>query len=374
MWTKLKEWLPVTWKAWVGWLLMAAAVAAINNYFGTDYPKPPMPAFGWVQDQEAVEEVSTTLRFKVFADTPAGKADIVLADKVYQWDVVREYVPDGAPVKNQGQVGSCVAFGTNNAVYRAMAYNRKIGNTDDGPYEIVEEITYAGSRVEVGQGRIRGDGSVGAWAADWIRAKNHKGGFLKRGVYLDGKYDLAKYSETRCRAWGSSGVPDDLEPLVIERYVGEITQIKSAEECKKALAQGYGVAVCSSQGFSMKRDSRGVAPAQGTWQHCMCIDGYHVEGGQLFFHIENSWGPDSHTGPVGWGNPSTAGFWAVGTIVDRMIKSGGDTWAFSSIQGFPARSPNWFVQVAPPVRKFRPAIQVARNSRNEPCVLSLLCP
>ena len=31
------------------------------------------------------------------------------------------------------------------------------------------EVIYGGSRVEIGGGRIRGDGSIGAWAARWVR-------------------------------------------------------------------------------------------------------------------------------------------------------------------------------------------------------------
>jgi hypothetical protein len=203
--------------------------------------------------------------------------------------------------------------------------------------DIAEEVTYAGSRVEIGKGRISGDGSVGAWAAQFVQ----KWGVVAREVH--GKYDLTNYDQARCRAWGRTGVPDDLEPTARNHPVSSITQIKTLDELKKALSQGYGVAVCSDQGFSYQRDARGVARAQGSWAHCMCIDGYHTdENGKLFFHIENSWGDKTHTGPTGWGNPSTAGFWADSATVQRMLNAG-DTWAFSGVKGFPARESIWFV-------------------------------
>lgn len=365
MWESIKPFLPDTWKKIVGYLCLALAIAAINKAFDLAIPTP-QPSFGWVEDKEAVEQVSETLRFKVFSDTPAGQNQLELPSHVYQWEVVREYVPDGPPCLNQNPVGSCVSFGTNNAIYRTMAYNRKVGNTEEGPHLLVEEVTYAGSRVEIGGGRIRGDGSVGSWAATFA----NKYGFLPRGVYLNGKYDLTTYSPSLCRKWGDAGVPDDLEPLVKEHYVGEITQVKSLESLKKALAQGYGVAVCSGQGFSMTRNAKGIASAQGSWAHCMCIDGYHTEGGEDYFHIENSWGASAHTGPVGWGNPTTAGFWTTGSVVARMISTGGDTWAFSSIKGFPARNPDWFVQANPK----RIDTRFAANWRTKRCDTFLLCP
>ena len=107
------------------------------------------------------------------------------------------------------------------------------------------------------------------------------------------------------------------------------------------LASGYGIAVCSAQGFSMRRDARGVAAPSGTWNHCMCLDGYAVlPGGEEFGHLVNSWGPDTHTGPVGWGEPGTEGFWADAGAVAGMLAAG-DSWAFSHLQGFPAQKIDW---------------------------------
>ena len=341
---KLKTLIPDTARKWLAWVIVAAAIWGVNRWLGSDFPAPPTPSFGWVRDDVAVEQVSQGLRFKVFTDTPAGQADKPLPAAVYLWEAYRKIDPAGPPVKNQGPVGSCVSFGTNNAILRSMAcdivYNRRAFEIKD----IAEEVTYAGSRVEIGGGKIRGDGSVGAWAAQFVQ----KFGIVSREKH--GAYDLSKYDTARCRSWGNSGVPNDLEAVAKEHPVAEITKVRNWAEAKKALAQGYGIAVCSDQGFSMTRNANGVARASGSWAHCMCLDGYHTDGAKEYGHIENSWGGSAFSGPVGWGNPSPAGFWADSSVVDRMLKAG-DSWAFSGVKGFPARDSDWFVSL--PDRKTR---------------------
>lgn len=336
----MEKYLPKNWKEIAGWavVMLASALAGWLGY-GTFVPvPPPVPIFGWVDKPEEVEAVAKKLRFKVFSDTEAGQAEDPLPDRVYLWQVFKKIDPKGPPTKNQNPVGSCVSFGTNNAITRTMAFEIVVQKKNFEFKDIAEEVTYAGSRVEVGGGRINGDGSVGAWAAKFVK----DWGVVSREKH--GEYDLSSYDPARCRAWGKSGVPDTLEQIARSHPVQTITQIKTWAEAKRALANGYGIAVCSNQGFTMQRDSRGVARASGSWPHCMCFDGYHTEGSQEFVHVENSWGPSLHTGPVGWGEPSTSGFWAESSVAARMLAQN-DSWAFSAVKGFPARKLDWFVQL-----------------------------
>lgn len=379
---KFKILVPDTWKKALAYALVALAVYGVNAWLGTDIPTPTPPdifktgqiadgepaySFGWVRDDNEVKAVASTLPFQVFADTPAGQVVADPPDRFYQWEVWKKHDPRGPPAKNQGSVGSCVSFGTNNAIARTLVCQIVMMRANEELKDIAEEVTYAGSRVEIGGGKIRGDGSVGAWAAQFV--KNY--GVVSREKH--GKYDLSNYDQARCRQWGQSGVPDDLEPIAREHPVKEITLVKSLDELKKAISQGYGVAVCSNQGFSMTRDSRGVAKVQGSWAHCMCIDGYHTDtDGRVYFHIENSWGPDAHRGPVGWGNPSTAGFWAEAAVVQRMLNAG-DTWAFSGVRGFPARESVWFVKLSQPATTRVASLSLERSPPCEAYLLSL-CP
>jgi hypothetical protein len=241
---------------------------------------------------------------------------------VYNFEVDGDnsYVAEGIGVHN------CVSFGTNTAVERTMASEIIAGEPEEFRF-LAEEVTYGGSRVEVGGGQINGDGSVGAWAADWFR----RWGGVARGVY--GSYDLREYSEVVCRQFGKQGVPALLETEAKVHPVSDTTLVTSWQDAMRFLAAGYGIAVCSDQGFTMQRDARGICYPSGTWQHCVCADGYVADVDDGYIHIENSWDENAHTGPVGWGDPSSAGFWAPRKTFERMLRQR-DTWAFAGVSGW----------------------------------------
>lgn len=292
---------------------------------------------GWVDDQEAVTEIATSLEFPFWGLTPAAQVSMgALPDHVFTWEVYEKITGKPWPSRNQGKVGSCVSFGTSAAIEGVMSHEILRGEPE-AMMDLCQEVCYAGSRVEIGKNKIRpsSDGSIGAWAAEFSK----QWGVIDRGIY--GKHDLTQYNQERCRAWGGTGVPDDLEPEVRKHPVKEVTLVRNWDSFKQALGQGYCVSICSSQGFSMTRDRDGHASPRGVWQHCMAGLGYKT-GRREGAWICNSWGPDAHTGPVGEGNPPTCGFWADADVVDKMLRQG-DSWAFSGVQGFPARVINWMI-------------------------------
>lgn len=316
------------------WIVGFLTGGKVVDHGGDDFDVPN--AFGWIENKDEVKRVAEEDEIKSFSGTPAFVESAEIPKSVYLWEAYRDIYGENPPVQNQGSVGSCVGFGASRAHERSLAAQIKNGDAFVFRH-VVEEAVYALSRVQVGGGRIRGDGSVGAWAASaFVRF-----GGLPRGEYLNGKYNLTKYSESLCRSWGNSGLPNDLIPVVREFPVGGSAKVESWAEAKKAMANGYGIFVCSNQGFSRNRDSRGVASPQGRWAHCMVLDGYHTdEMGREYGHFENSWGERFHVGPVGWGSPNTGGFWADASVVSRML-SAGDSWAVSSVSGFPPRRINW---------------------------------
>lgn len=303
--------------------------------------KPEPNAFGWTKDPEEVKTVLATMLRPVFATTPAGQSQEPLPAEAFLWDAYKKLFGRLPPVHDQNPVGSCVSFGSSRAYERSLAV--QIVRGEQFEYrDLCEEAIYALSRVEIGGGRIRGDGSVGVWAAKGFTVY----GGLPRGIYdVNGKrFDLSQYDPGRCREWGRYGLPDALEPEAKRFPAGDCAQVKTIDELKRALSQGYGVFICSGQGFTKQRDQNGICRASGSWSHCMACDGYHIENGRTYFRIENSWGPDYHVGPTGWGNPNTGGFYAEERVVAGML-SEGDSFAVSAVKGFPAQRPlDWLVK------------------------------
>ena len=288
---------------------------------------------GWIPDPAEVDRIAGMQPYPTFSDTPASRVARI-PNEVFLWKFYEANAAKPWPSRNQGGVGSCVSFGTAAAIEATMSAEIFNGDIEE-QRDLCQEVIYGGSRVEIGGGRVGGDGSIGAWAAEFVRIY----GVIDRGIY--GKYDLTKYDERRCREWGNRGVPDDLEPEVKKHPIQTVTMVRTWEDAKAALAQGYGIAICSGQGFTMQRDADGFARASGSWAHCMALLGYQQgkrEGGWIC----NSWGPSAHTGPGGAGDPPPCGFWADAATINRMLGEK-DSWAFSAVQGFPLRKIRWYI-------------------------------
>jgi hypothetical protein len=286
--------------------------------------------FGWIADPAAVAAVNLPIGF---ADTPAFREPYTGPDDVYLWDAARKATGDVLPARDQGPVGACVGFGAAAAVEHLICVQIANGAREEFR-PVSPEVIYAGSRVEIGGGRVRGDGSIGAWAARFVS----EFGVLPRGFY--GRLDLTVYDPARCRQLGVTGVPDDLEPRLKDHPVRSVANVRSWDECRAAVRNGYPVLVCSSQGFTMTRDADGACRPSGTWMHAMAVIGVRGEPRPGAFLL-NSWGPNAHRGPRVPADAPVAGFWADAAVIDRMLRQG-DSWAFSRFAGFPSRKLDWY--------------------------------
>ena len=318
---------------------VVVAADPVLDEFG---PTPPDARFanGWVKDEDAVRAVAATLTHPVFADTPAGKVGAV-PDRVCLWDHAKTAIGRHVPTRDQGGVGSCVSFGAACAVEYGECVTRvaalKAGQPPPDFRDIAQEVIYGGSRVQIGGGRIRGDGSVGAWAAQWCQQY----GSVPRGKYDD--YDLSRYSEATCRKFGSGGCPPTLVPTAKLAPTKSISQVKTVAEAKAAIASGYPITVASDVGFGQSgpytRNAKGQLRASGSWAHQMCLIAYDKDSG---FYCMNSWGEKWVNGPTGPGDPPPGGFYIEEATVARMLAQG-DSWAFGDQVGFPGRQLDWVV-------------------------------
>lgn len=291
--------------------------------------------WGWHKNPAEVAKVQNRLKHPMFLTSDCSMSASEIPDYIYLWKAAEKVLGSKLPARNQGQVGSCVSFGTAAAVEHSMLVEILNGDPEEFKPLCQEEI-YGGSRVTIGGGQLRGDGSVGAWAAEYV----HKYGILARGKY--GSINCEEYNEELCRLWGKKGVPDELIPEIKLHPVKTTSLVRNFEEAKKALASGYGISVCSNQGFDgMDRDNDGFATARGEWGHCMALIGYQT-GNRPGGFILNSWGNNSHTGPNGAGDPPSAGFWVDSKIIDRMLAEQ-DSWAFSCVEGFPVKKLHFLI-------------------------------
>jgi hypothetical protein len=319
---------------------------------------------GWKPDPEAKAAFIRTLKYPLFATTPAGAVDVPSDAEVFLWKYAEQAwakyngsakTTQRYPNIDQGNAGICVGGGSKHAEDVLTAALQEYDHAIEGWEPIAVEAIYAESRMvgrrKMGerqwQRQMAGkDGSNGSWAAE---AATTAGNLVMQPY--DGA-DLSRLDPARAQTWGESGVPAKLQPLAKQKLVKHATQVKSWEDCRRALAQRYTIILCSSVGFNKPntksgyvnpgtRDANGFIKPNGRWDHCMALIG--MQGGD---HpggfILNSWGDKAHAGPVGKGDPPVAGFWADANVIDQMCSAEqSECYAFSGFDGFPARKLEW---------------------------------
>jgi len=225
--------------------------------------------------------------------------------------------------------GDCVSHSTRNAVDVTRSHEIIGGDREEFVARSATEAIY-GSRGHGGQGMSC---SVAA------RFVHQNGGILLRKDY--GFVDLSKYDGMLGAGWGRRGVPDDVVKEGQKHQVTTISNIRTVEEARDAIANGYAISVCSGYGFSSRRDKHGIAKRSGGWSHAMAwvaMDDTREILDETLFLVQNSWGvwnggPKRHDQPDG-------SFWIKEKDARGML-SGGGAWVFSDVDGFPARKVDW---------------------------------
>lgn len=283
---------------------------------------------GWVDDHKAVDQVMGALPHPIFGVTARPIQDTGKGKVVLHYQAVRQVV--GKDICHAQTIGDCVSQGYGLLVDYLKCIQITQGQRAEFKGETSTEVIYAGSRWEIGQGRIgRADGSIGAWAAKFITDF----GTLARGKY--GNIDLSVYDGNRARSWGAPGrgVPDELEPTLLEHTVKTVSMVTSYEEARDSIANGYPVAVCSNRGFTQSRDRDGFARPAGSWGHCMLFIAVDDAFGRPGLLCMNSWGPDWIDGPKRHDQPDGS-FWVDADVVNGMLRQQ-DSFAASGFNGYP---------------------------------------
>lgn len=311
-----------------------------------DQPPVNLDKLGWIPPHQRSPELSRSVD-RILSDMPrfsavAGElADTGKGKRQLLYKYLEKVYGGRYPVVRQG-IGDCVSFGFMKRAAILMAVRIVKENLlEDWPGCMpATEWIYGTSRVLVGGGRLgNSDGSVGAWADK----ANRENGILFRKTYtLDGQIiDLTNYSATRAKSWGYRGLPYGLEVQADEHFVKDSVMVTSFERARDLIQNGYPVAVCSDQGFTSTRDSKGFIRPSGSWAHCMCFIGQVSDTGRPGLVLDNSsWG-DWVDGPNPEDLSLPAGCALVDAdICDRMLRQQ-DSFAATDMVGFARQDLDW---------------------------------
>ena len=289
--------------------------------------------FGWIPEEERDKDLEQAFETGVTQSNAFGSVAQSLAGTGQGKDVLLykalEKVNGGEYPLNVQTIGDCVSHGWAKAieVRRALQVLAPDSNEEWPGLLIATEWLYGAARVLQGGGRLRGDGAFGHWASAAV--KEH--GTLLRKKY--GNHDLSKYDGSRARTFGSKrGLPRELEEYADENPVLETVLVEGYEQARDLIANGYPIAVCSSQGFSNRRDADGFARPKGTWHHCMMFQASFDSGRRPGLNCQNSWPRNWISGPRPLGIPEGS-FNVDAEVVDRMCQ-GRDTYAIADVRGF----------------------------------------
>jgi hypothetical protein len=284
---------------------------------------------GWVDDPQEFEDQLTAMSEPFFAGAApilkdSGKNKVVLLYKILE--EIAGFIPE--PL--QTRAPDCVSHACGFCLDVLSAVEIKFGDREEWLARTASEPIYSNARVKIGRGMFRA-GTTNTHAIQSMI----KYGTLIRKKY--GRVDLTKYTSNRAITWGNQDLPKSLLDISKNYTISDFNLIQNYNEARDAIANGYPVAVASSQGFSNKRDNEGFCAPRGTWRHSMAVvavdDSYRRPG----VLIQNSW-PKYLSGPTRHDNPQSS-FWCDADVFDRMCRYK-DTYCIVDFNGYKKRKIN----------------------------------
>lgn len=325
--------------------------------FGGRY-EDGIPNFGYippeqrtVKQQNAVEDCMNKMpRFAIGPDlsgSESTKRENENKEKVCIFDLWKHpaiVAANGfAYTGNHQLTGCCVGAGGGNALFSVGAADAIIRGEPEEALVPFWLLPYGKSRSRMGD-HGQGEGSTGTTFADAVR---------EDGTIPAKTEGLPKFTTEDGLIWGNAAEmkwsAGDSQPAefvnAAKKFLVKTTaECKSADDVQQAIANYYPVTIASSWGGGMRcQVESGVLlnSRQGTWNHQMSIQAFwiHPQLGRLFW-IQNQWGLSVH-GSDPAGGPG-GGFWVKESEV-AWICRGGEVFAFSQWQGFPAQTIDWYV-------------------------------
>ena len=233
-----------------------------------------------------------------------------------------EFDPGFGPAERQ-TTGDCVSHSTRNAIDVTRAVEIKNGENEDWLARGATEAIY----------QSRGHKQQGMTCSGATRYVYENGGVLVRKDY--GDVDLSVYNSG---LGANHRISDSIYKTEAKKHqVKTVSNVRTVEEARDALANGYALSVCSGYGFSSRRDANGIAKRGSGWSHAMAwvaCDDTRERLNETLFLVQNSWGM-WNAGPKVHGQPDGS-FWIREQDARGML-SGGGAWVYSDVDGFPPR-------------------------------------
>lgn len=312
---------------WTGLVLVVGVTlgAALTMYLSAPAVTPEAVRYGLVEnfEEEAAPIIAAHPPFQlVDAEGREVVQDNANAN-VRFWEV---WAKNGlnVPPNYPQQVGDCTSFSGKNAIENRQGI--EIGEGKAIRFrQVYPPFLYGVGRVQVGKGKVRGDGAVVAWVVQGMR---------DHGILFADDDGVPPYSGEKAREWGLKGPPQRFLDIASTRRVKTIAPVRTAAQARDAICNGYPVLIGSRFGSTdiRERDGRMVARKNTEWAHAMCVIGYDGTGATDYFCVLNSWGESAHPAPL-QGEPRGS-FWVTFSEADREIFQPGDCWSVTDLDGF----------------------------------------
>ena len=259
--------------------------------------------------------------------------------------ILRLY-PGSLPGPGQ-QRGDCVSHSTKNACLLTMCCEVEGNRPDDetGKIEEAPEVSPEGIKNGVlSTGAIywyRGYDSDGWSCQAAARVATEEAAAWVRKDYPELGIDLTVYSGRLAGKYGRRSPPSEITRHGQKHLIRTATSIRSFDELRDLLGNGYGVSGCGGEGWSNRRDANGFSTRSGSWSHAMAViaaddrDEIKKEYGGPLICIQNSWGKFNSGSRRILGTDidiPEGSFWAKWSACKRRYHV-----AFSSLSGWPRR-------------------------------------
>lgn len=241
------------------------------------------------------------------------------------------------------QVGDCVSHSIRNCLMLSLAAqvnSGRGGGWPNIPKHVLESMT---GFTTVPLYNLRSNANGHGWSCGTsIKEATNRIGMVVADKYeIDGKtYNYSTYSGNQTTQFGKSGPPASYIGHFGGHKIQASARVSGWNQIRDALASGFAVHSCGSEGFDSQRDEWCRARKKGSWQHALCYAGYRADKatmdtfGEPLVLILNSWGKSSCKGnrnPKGLNTtiPHNGWFAKWSEIKNR------DCYAISAVAGWP---------------------------------------